>query len=759
VTYWKTSLAKGRICSFFIILFTILTVSYSFGGEEIITKIEIEGNRRIESDAISSVIRSRTGDYLSPELVSKDIKNIFKMGYFSNVKADYSTGELGPVIKFIVEERPFIASVRFEGAVEVEEKALQDAVTVRPYTIFNREKVQESEKKIEELYAEKGFFLSDVSSRLNVENDETILTFDVREGKKVKIRKINLLGNKKIGDKELLKLMGTSEGGFFSWLTSSGKFEEETLQKDVDLLRAFYYNKGFVQIKIDEPKVFMSPDKKWLYVTIRIEEGEQFNVGRIDFAGDLAKEPEGVDSIKALLKTKEGELFSRDDLRMDIMALTDRFGDKGFAFANVSPDTKIDVEKRIVDITFHSDKGAPVHIGKIHISGNTKTRDKVIRREMKVDEGDLYDGSAIRRSRQKIFNLSYFKDVNLSTSPVTGDDKMDINIEIEEGPTGTLSMGAGYSSVDGLVGMLQVSQGNLFGKGQKLSLNAEVGGESSNYSLSYTEPYLFDSKIMAGFDIFNNNRDYRDYSTSRVGWGLRTGWPVSEYGRASLSYSYKDVEIKNVSDSLASYYLDYTDTTTSSVSASWRRDTRDNYLNPSKGSDNSLDIEYAWDFLGGDNHFYKTVYNSSWYFSAFSDSTIMLHGRIGYAEGLKGQHLHPDEKFYLGGINTLRGFGNRSVGPEENGYVVGGNKVILFNAEYIFNISKEAGFKGLFFFDAGNAYARDESYDPGDLRKSAGYGFRWYSPMGPLRLEWGKVLDPKPGETKDRWEFSIGTFF
>lgn len=744
---------------FVIILFSLVSASASFAEEEIITVMEVKGNTRIETEAILATLGSRVGAYLSAETISEDLKKIFKMGYFRNVKADLSTGDLGPKITFIVEERPFIEKVTFEGNLEVELEALKDVLTVRPFTIFSLEEVKKTELKVEALYEEKGFFLADVSHHLMTESGETILVFDIKEGRKVKIKKINILGNKEISDSQLHKFMETSEGGFFSWLTESGKFDEETLQKDVDLITAFYYNNGFVQIRVEPPKVFMSPDKKWLYVTIRIDEGGQFKIGEIDFAGDLVTEVKEDEGIIKKLKSSKDDFFSRDNLRLDIVNLTDSFGDKGYAFANVSPKTDIDVEKKLVNITFNADKGKIVHIGRINISGNTKTRDKVIRREFKLDEGDLYNGSALRRSRQKIYNLTYFQEVDLVTKPVEGKDELDVNITVGEGPTGTLSVGMGYSSVDGLVGMMQVSQGNLFGRGQKLSLNLEKGGDSSNYSLSFTEPYLFDSSISAGFSVFNNERDYTDYTTRNKGYGLSVGRPVGEYGRATLRYNYKEVDIADVSADAPDEYLDYADTVTSSIGATFKRDTRDNYMNPTSGNETSLYLEYAGDFNGGKNFFYKTVLNTSWFFPAFAEHVIMLHGRIGYADGLQGQPLHFDEKFRLGGINTIRGFDNRSVGPEEDGIVIGGNKEILFNVEYVFDIAKDAGLKGLFFYDAGNAFAVSESYDLGNLRESVGYGFRWYSPVGPLRLENGYILDPEPGEKKSRWEFSIGTFF
>ncbi|MBE9503995.1 MAG: outer membrane protein assembly factor BamA [Proteobacteria bacterium] len=761
------TITKSRLLILILLFLVILPPAGLFAEGEIITKLEVQGQRRIEESAILSNVRSRVGDYFSTERVSEDIKRIFKMGYFDDVKVDLSSGELGPQLTFIVKERPFIREIKIEGNKELKEEGIREVITVRESTIFNMDRVRDTKEKIVKLYEEKGFFLADISHRLDEKGDEAALIFEIAEGRKAKIRKVNILGNKEYSDKDLLGIGGveTKEGGAFSWLTDSGKFEEETLQKDIDLMRAFYYNNGFIQVKIEAPQAFMSPDKKWLYVTIRINEGDQFNVGEISFAGDLGSEPEATAKTKETLKTKEGETFSSNNMRMDIVTLTDKFGDIGYAFANVSPKTEIDEEKRLVNITFSAEKGSLVYIDRINITGNTKTRDKVVRRELKIAEGDLYNGSALRRSRQKVNNLGFFKEVNFATQRGRGEDKLDLNIEIDEGPTGTLTVGGGYSSIDHLVGMIQVSQGNLGGRGQKLSMNAEVGGQSSSYNLSFTEPYLFDKKVSAGFNIFNTTRDYSDYENSSKGGGVTVSVPRGEYSRASVRYRYEKVDISEVSPSAAQLILDSEgETTTSSILTSLSRDSRDNNINPTEGSVNSISLEYAGGLLGEDNNFYKAIVNTSWYYSVPWEHVLMFHGRAGYGHGFEGDTLKVDERFFLGGINTLRGYDYRSVGPEElgsdgNPYVVGGNKELLFNTEYIFPLSVEAGLKGLVFFDAGNVFDTGEAVKLSELRKSVGYGFRWFSPIGPLRLEWGYILDPKPGEKKSQWEFSIGTFF
>ncbi|MBE9536565.1 MAG: outer membrane protein assembly factor BamA [Proteobacteria bacterium] len=734
---------------------------------KIITSIEVKGQRRIEKGAILSHAKSRVGGYFSRKTVSEDIKSIFQMGYFEDVKADLSEGDLGPKLTFIVKERILIRSVRVEGTVELKKETVMAVITVRPDTIYSMDKIRESEEEVSELYEEKGFFLADITHRLDYDGDEAALVFDVVEGRKIKIKKINILGNQKFSDEDLLDVPGveTKEGGFFSWLTGSGKFDEETLYKDIDLIRAFYYNNGYIQAKIEDPQVFMAPDKKALYVTLRVFEGEQFSVGKISFSGDLSRSPEEETATRSDLRLKEGDIFNGQKMRGDIVILKDTFADRGYAFADVSPKTDVEEDRRLVNITYDADKGSLVYINRINIAGNTHTRDKVVRRELNVRETELYNGSAIRRSRQKVNNLGFFKQVDFKTERISK-DKIDINIQVEEGPTGTFTVGAGYSSNDGLVGMISLSQGNLFGTGRKIKFSTEFGGESSNYSISYTEPYVFDSKFTAGFDLFNSNREYDDYESSRSGFSLRGGRSLGEYSRLNLKYSFESLEIDNVSATASPYIQDSEGkTTTSSITTTLRRDSRDNYLNPSRGSDNSISLEYAGGPLRGANNFYKIVGSSAWFFPGWKNHTMMLRGRLGYARSTDENELHIDERFFLGGINSVRGYEHRSIGPEEISaidglpYVVGGNKELLFNAEYLFYISEDAGLKGLFFFDAGNVYAASERYGIRSLRKSVGYGVRWYSPVGPLRLEWGHALDPKPGESKSRWEFSIGSFF
>jgi outer membrane protein insertion porin family len=747
--------------SYLFITVTISILASSAWAEETIVKVSIKGNRAIETGAIKAAMKTGEGKPLRAEEVRDSIKAIFEMGYFADVQADVSDIEGGKELTFIVFERPQVKEVQFTGNKEFDNEKLKDLLTFKTYTILDHNRIKESITKIKSEYEENGYYVADVQHRVEDAGENQVrLVFEINENEKVMVKKVTFLGNRAYGDDALKDLMQTKEGSWLSWITERGTFKEEMLRGDMEILSSHYLNNGYIQVKIDEPQVFLTPDKRWIYITLRIDEGKEFRIGKVDFKGDIL---DSVDDLRKGIKIKEGEVFSRDRLRQDIVTLTDHYGDKGYAFANIVPLTSLEQENRIVDITFDIRKGEMVSFERINIVGNVKTRDKVIRRELKISEGELYHGTNLKKSRQRVNNLGFFEEVNLSTERGSAPNRLNVTIDVKERPTGTLSLGAGYSSIDKFIAMGQVSQGNLFGRGQKLQLSAEFGARRKTYNLGFTEPRLFDTEVSAGFDVYNLEKEYDDFSKKSNGGDVRFGFPLGfEDTRGYLTYRYEEVEIFDINIETAGRYITEQAGTniTSSVTASIVRDTRDSYIAPTTGSNNSISAEFAGSFFGGDRSFAKYIGNSSWFFPVFWSTSIMLHGTIGYAEGIEGKDLPIDERFFVGGINTVRGFEPRSLGPkDENGNIIGGSKKLIFNVEYLFPLVKEAGLRGVIFFDAGNAFDDDESYEFSKLRTGAGYGVRWYSPIGPLRLEWGYNLDPKPEEKRSRWEFSIGTFF
>jgi outer membrane protein insertion porin family len=454
-----------------------------------------------------------------------------------------------------------------------------------------------------------------------------------------------------------------------------------------------------------------------------------------------------------------GEIFNREHVRDALSRLTDLYADQGYAFVDVNPITIAHKDQPLVDLTFEIRKGSKVYFERINILGNTKTRDRVIRRDLGMVEGELYSLTAMKRTRDQLNALGYFKEVNVNTQKGSADDKMVVNVKVEEGPTGSFSAGVGYSSIDKLVALLSVSQNNLFGWGHRVVAQTQLGAISRYFNLSYIEPRLFDTQVLAGADAFNTYRDYDDYSVKRTGGLVRIGVPLFEAVRATLHYKYEVVDVYNILEGSSIIITDQEgESTTSSVGLLFRRDNRNHRFDPTAGSDNYFSVEYAGGVLGGTNEFTKYVANSAWFYTPFYSLTFSARGQIGY---ITGDPIPLYERFRLGGIYTVRGFETWSIGPKDpaTGEVIGGDKMLLFNVEMIFPISKEINLKGLIFFDAGNAWDVGEPYMLDDLRMSVGGGIRWMSPVGPLRLEWGYNLDPREGEKSSAWDFTIGGFF
>ncbi|MBF0510233.1 MAG: outer membrane protein assembly factor BamA [Deltaproteobacteria bacterium] len=495
-----------------------------------------------------------------------------------------------------------------------------------------------------------------------------------------------------------------------------------------------------------------------IYISIPVEEGPRYKVRKVDISGELIKpKKELYDGLKI---TKE-VYYNREVLRQDLDNLVTIYADQGYAYADINPIVSENEKEPQVDINFNIEKKQVVYFEKILITGNTKTRDKVIRREFKIHEEGLFNGSALRKSNANLHRLDYFETINVTTSKGSDDSKMIVKTEVKEKRTGAFSVGAGYSSVDKIIGMGQISQRNLFGRGQELTFATYLGGASSRYNISFTEPWLFDIPLRAGIDLFDWNRDFDQYTKESLGGKVRFSYPIwGQELRAGVMYKYDNSDITNVSRGAALVIQDMKGNhITSSTTTSLERDSRDHEFNTTKGSNNNIAVEYAG--LGGTNSFTKYTAGSGWYFPLPWTTVGFIQGRIGYVRQNEGGDLPLYEKFFLGGINTMRGFEYAKVSPRDpaTGDRIGGEKMMLFNGEYRFPLVPKAGLVGVAFYDTGNAFANSDGYDFTKLRKSAGLGIRWYSPIGPLRLEYGFNLDPLVDEPSGNWEFSVGSVF
>nr|WP_223913372.1 outer membrane protein assembly factor BamA [Geobacter sp. AOG1] len=756
-----------------------LPAGFARAEGEKITDIQVKGNRRIEAAAILNAVRLKAGDLLYADKVDADIRAIYKLGQFQNITAETVPADKGVILVYRVVEKGIVRDVKIEGTKELTTEKVREVLEVKPNTVYSPRDVAKSVKKVKKLYADEGYYLAEVETQTDKRGETDVrVVFKITEGKKVLIKKIEFEGNRAFTPRQLRKAMETGEKWMLSWLTGAGTYKEEVLKNDVNLIADLYFNIGYVNVKVGEPKVELLPDKSALVVTIGITEGEQFRTGTIGFKGDLL-EKEG--ELAAIMKLKTGDVFSRGLLRNDVFALTDVYADKGYAFANVTPQTRVNPEKKTIDLVFDMEKGEKVYIDRINISGNTKSRDKVVRRELRVTEGELYSSTGIKRSKTNLMNLGYFEEANISTAKGSADNKLNVNVEVKEKATGTFSVGAGYSSLDGLIGQGSVQQANFLGLGLKANLSASLGGKSQTYNVGVTDPYFLDSKWTFGGDVYRSERDYIDFSRRVTGFDLKGGYPLSDNVSTFLLYKYEDKKVYNESAALKESIAlgmttaPETTSTTSSVTASITRNTTDYRLDPSRGMVNTLSAEFAG--LGGTNRYARYVTENSLFIPAMWGTVLSLRGTVGHIQSVGGKRISIDELFYLGGINTIRGYNGRTVSPHVSNNVVntdingissitpittyvGGNTESYFNIDYSFPLLKDAGLKGVLFFDAGNAYdGLDKLFSR--FQTSYGLGVRWFSPLGPLRLEYGIPFNPRTGIDKasGRLEFSIGSFF
>ncbi len=758
---------------------------------ETVKAIQIEGNRKIEKDAILARLKSKEGQPFSTENVHEDLSSIFKMGYFYDAEVYRENQGGGLTLIYKVLEKPSIAEIKFEGQSELKEEEISEASGLKAYEILNMTKIRDATEKILKLYEDKGFFLAKVDYKLeDLAPGQTVkLTFKIEENEKVRVKKITFLGNKNLKDGKLKERMQTQEGGFFSFLSGSGSYKQDAFDRDMVGLKFLYFNDGYVQVKIDRPQVYVTPDKKSIYITIRIEEGEQFYVGDIDFSGDLLFERQ---ELFDTIGIDDSHVFAYETLQRDLSNLQAKYGDLGYAFANVIPRTRVNEKERKVDITFEFDKGHKVYFGQINMVGNSKTRDKVIRRELKIREGELYHETRKRQSLENVQRLGYFEEVNFKTStPADKQDQLNIDIVVKERNTGSIQIGAGYGSSQGFTLQGSVRQDNFLGKGQKLSASLQHSGLGSFYNFNFTEPYLYDTRWSVGFDLYKQDTGRQDYDETRLGAAFRFGHPLGENIFGYLKYKAEQIDLRKRydGDTLITdpdlFPIDGNETSSpakgllSSVTASLEYDTRNDRFSPSKGILTSLALEYAG--VGGDLKYTKGTSTFRYYKKVFWDVVLRNNLTYGFIASHDGKTPPFNELFLLGGPYSLRGFqlytvGKRKLSKQLKTYFqtppktysdhdaeiqanrpYGGTQELFYTAELEFPLINEAGIKGVVFYDIGQA---EDNIVANGYNSDVGFGFRWFSPIGPLRFEWGFPLDGNPDYHQPvNFEFSIGTPF
>jgi len=742
-----------------------------------IIRIDIAGNRKIGADAIRQKLRSRSGAALNEDDVSADIRAIFKMGFFTDVKADITADTGGKILTFTVTEKGLISEIRIVGNKKLDKDDITGLMSVKTRQSVNQDKIKEDIQKIKALYETKGYYNAEITHRLEQDGPKDfVVILDIKENERVYIRSITFEGNEAFTNKELVNMMSTTERTLLGFITDTGILQPAQLKQDVQKLTSFYYNNGFVNAQIGEPVI--DRDAKGIHIKIAVREGRRFKFGKVEITGDLIGKPR--EELLADLKTKTGNYYSREMILKDMETIASAANDEGYAQADVTPNISSHEKEQSLDVSFHLEKGNLIHIARIGISGNTITRDKVIRRKLQLAEGDLYSSSKLKASYEGLNYLNYFEEVDIQTEKAQG-DTMDLNIRVKEKNTGMFMIGAGYSAVDQAVIMAQISQQNFLGYGQELSLKASLGSKTNNYELSFTEPWLFDMPLWCKADLWKYDKEYDSYKLDTAGSGLTLGHRLFEKVFGYVGYRLSVDRIKITNHYWIPEYIrqEQGQRITSSVTVTLARDTTNDMIFPSKGTKTSISVQHAGIPFGGDSEFTRYSGSAAWYRPIYKEIVFGARGRIGYLQSNRGKSLPLYERYVLGGINSLRGL--RYIGPEDEmvlrmrysesgqplGYetiknpvgtsdVMGGTSMLAGSLEIVFPLIKDAGMKGVVFYDTGNAW--NGHYRPDDLRHTCGAGIRWQSPIGPLRLEYGYVLDRRDNEGNGRWEFTIGMF-
>ncbi|MEW6375113.1 MAG: outer membrane protein assembly factor BamA, partial [Thermodesulfobacteriota bacterium] len=682
----------------FTLFILFLFVGICDGGEEVVYKITLLGNVKVEEGVIRGAIKSREGGPFSTEQVREDLRSIFGLGYFTDVQVDIKSTPQGKEVIFIVVEKPSIKEVVITGNEKVKLNDIKEKMTLAPRSILNLEKVKENSEQIRKLYFSKGYYGVTVEHKVDyLETNEAVVTFKIVEGPKGRIKKIIFKGNQKIKSSQLKKVMQTKQRNIFSFFTKTGILDEDILKNDLQLLDAYYYDHGYLNAKVSEPKIDLK-DPKRIQIEIEIEEGPQYRLGDIDFKGDLLTTKE---ELFRVLKIRRNDVYSNSAIRKEISALTEKFANQGYAYVEIHPETSTDANNLLVHLMFDIEKKKRVSFEKIQIVGNTKTRDKVIRRELQVAEGELYSATGMNKSRDRLKRTGFFKEVDFTTSRGSTDEKINLDIKVEEAPTGAISFGVGYSSIENVVGSASISERNLFGLGYHAILRFKLGSETREGRFSFTDPYFLGYNFSAGIDLYHENREFDSYSYKITGGDIRFGKDLTENIRTDVMYKLENTNVFDVSDDASRFIKEQKGRkTTSAIILTPSMDTRNDYFNPSRGAKHSLLMENAGGILGGDNYFVKVVGETSWFFPLPLNTVLNLRGKAGIIHPYGGKKVPIYEKFFAGGLYTVRGFEYGMAGPiDENREPLGAKKIVVFNSELLFPLSREIGLKGALFWD------------------------------------------------------------
>ena len=727
--------------------------------KRIIAAISVTGNRRVESDAILRTISSGPGEIMDPEKLSKDLSLVYKMGFFDNVVIRKKELDQGVEVIFDVTEKPSVRNIKFSKNRVYKDDELFGVIDTSTGSILNVYKINADVEKIKRLYTEKNYHNCQVHYEIkSLENNQADIVFVLDEGEKIKIEAITFEGNSYFTDKKIKKAMETREKGFWSFLTTSGDLDQTELENDVIRIESLYKNNGFIDVKVSDPRVEMGEES--ISIGFKIEEGSQYKTGNVDITGDILTSRE---DLLEKLQSKRTALYNRELIRKDLLGLNDFYSNRGYANVEVSPLIQKDEAAKQVNITFKIVQGEPVFFNRIIITGNTKTRDKVIRRELAVKEQGRYSMAGIQRSYRNLGVKDYFENIEINPVKTPVSNQRDLEVNVTEKATGNFSFGGGFSTADGPFGQVSLEERNLFGRGQNLKLLARISGETGLYDLGFTEPWIFDRPISAGINIYKLEKEFEHYERNAIGLTLRSAYrQLWDYTTIGIEYNVEDFEVESVETA-------FTNVTagnffTSSIKPYISYDSRNHYFLPTRGIFSKFSVQYAGEFLGGDIDYTRYVAEAGFWKPLFWKFTGAFHVEGGYLDDRTNGQIDLDwERFYLGGINSVRGFDKYDISTQDKGDPIlrGGEKYIQFNLELIFPIQEDMGVAGVLFYDRGDVYRISEDIDLADQFSSIGFELRWNSPMGPIRLAYGLVVEGKEVmDTGDgQFDFSIGAFF
>ncbi len=741
----------------------------------VIKDIRVEGLQRTEAGTIFTYLPVQAGDVMSDEKATQAIKSLYNTGFFKDVRIEAD----GDVLVVTVQERSAIAKIDFSGNKSFPSDKMTEGlkqIGISEGLIFDKSQLDRAEQEIKRQYLAQGKYGATVKTVVSpLERNRVAVKFEIEEGIVAKIRDINIVGNNVFTTEDLRAEFLLTTPNWMSWWNKDDQYSKQKLTADLETLKSFYMNQGYLEFSIDSTQVSISPDKQDIYITVNVTEGEKYTISDVKLAGEL-QVPE--EDLKPLVKINKGDTFNRQLVTETSKAISDRLGNEGYAFSNVNAIPEINKQDHTAAFTFFVDPGKRVYVRRINLTGNTRTRDSVLRREMRQLESAWYAGDKINRSKERLDRLQYFDTVDVETPAVPGTtDQVDLNVNVTEKSTGSIQFGAGLSSSDGVILGVTVNQPNFLGTGNRVNTQINTSKTNTIYSLSFTDPYFTPDGVSRGFDVYrrdidtSNNDNIGTYNSQSYGAGVRFGLPLSEkdFLSAGLTADFTKVDLSSDSPK---QYLDFCGNskgcTSNSLqlSGSWTHDSRDNTLFPNKGVLQRLSAEVSLPVL--DLEYYKIEYKHAWYKDVAKDVTFMLNGELGYADSYGDKKYPFFKNFYVGGVNSVRGYDNGSIGPRDfdpgsnQDFAVGGTTRIVGNAEVFIPvplIKKSSQFRLSAFVDAGNVYGNNESINLGELRYGAGVGVSWFSPFGPLKLVFAKALNPKDTDNTQTLQFQLGSQF